>query len=197
MGAATKRVSNEELRRRVDDLPEDVTGEVIDGVLYTMGRPRVAHQYTSSNIGGDLGMGRFGGAPPPAGWLIVPDVEILFPTLESVVPDLSGWRRARARGHEDDNPMTVLPDWVCEIFSDSTKKKDLGPKRDLYARQGIKHLWLVDADERYAEAFSLNEQNRWVLLGTWSADATMDVAPFEGTPLKLENWWLPKGDSGG
>ena len=190
MGAAEKRVTNEELRRKVLDLPEGITGEVIDGVLYTMGRARPAHQYVSGTIFSALEHGRRGGGPPPSGWLILPAVEIEFPTVESVAPDLSGWRRERVEGKSRENPMTVVPDWICEILSDSTKAKDLGVKRELYARQGVKHAWIVDADAHIVEAFALNDQRRWVLLGAWSEDATMDVAPFEGTPIKLENWWM-------
>lgn len=108
------------------------------------------------------------------------------------MPDISGFRVERIRGREDENPLTIVPDWVGEVYSESTKKKDIGPKRDLYARQGVQYLWLVDADERYVEVFALNSQARSVLLGTWSSDATMDVAPFEGTSLNLSNWWLPR-----
>lgn len=193
MSASDEQAKHAALRRRIDDLPAGVTGEVIDGALQTRRRARPGHQFASNNIAGDLALGRYGGGPPAKGWLILPDVEILFANLESAVPDISGWRTERVTGHEDENPMTVIPDWVCEILSDSTRTKDVGPKRDLYARQGIKHLWLVDADERYVEAFALNEQSRWVLLGTWTNDAVMAVAPFEGTPLGLGNWWMPRG----
>jgi len=53
-----------------------------------------------------------------AGWLgDPPEVEILFPTGESAVPDLSGWRLDRVAGDAlEENPVTVVPDWICEIF---------------------------------------------------------------------------------
>ena len=66
---------------------------MIAGTLYTMGRPRPSHAMVERSLGADLGSGRHGGPPPPSGWVILPEVEILFSTGESVVPDLVGWRR--------------------------------------------------------------------------------------------------------
>ena len=121
--------------------------------------------------------------------MILPEVEILFPNGESAVPDLSGWRTERIAGHLEENPVTVVPDWVCEILSTSTRRKDLGPKRTMYAAHGIPHLWIVDPDARQLDAFAL-DHGRWSLLKTFFEDDTADVAPFEGTPLLMSNWWL-------
>lgn len=38
----------------LDALPEDIIGEIIDGVLYTRNRPSLAHQYTAAGIVSDL-----------------------------------------------------------------------------------------------------------------------------------------------
>ena len=40
------------------------------------------------------------------------------------------------------------PSLVVEILSDSTARRDLGPKRDLYERAGIAEYWIVDYEER-------------------------------------------------
>jgi len=48
----------------LDALPPGVKGEIIEGVLYTMTRPRGAHQITTLAVGSDLrgpfGLGRGG-----------------------------------------------------------------------------------------------------------------------------------------
>ncbi len=80
-----------------------MTGEVIDGELHVMGRPSIAHQNVETEVSADLR--RSGGGP--GGWLIVPEVELRFPTDELVVPDLTGWRRERIAGRENENPATV------------------------------------------------------------------------------------------
>lgn len=186
MTVAPKRRSNAELLIEVERLPENMTGEVIDGELHVMGRPSIAHQNVETEVSADLR--RSGGGP--GGWLIVPEVEVRFPTDELVVPDLSGWRRERIAGRESESPALVRADWVCEILSDSTRLKDLGPKRDLYARQGVPHLWVIDPLAHILEAFAL-ERARWVLLGMWSeAQVAVGIEPFPDGRFELARWWL-------
>ncbi len=43
------------------------------------------------------------------------------------------------------------PDLLLAIeISDSTLAKDLGPKARLYARHGVRHYWVLDAEARRA-----------------------------------------------
>ena len=64
----------------------------------------------------------------------------------------------------------VSPDWVCEVLSPSTAAVDRITKRDLYARSGIGHYWIVDVDAHTLEAFERVDR-RWLLLGTDGDDA--------------------------
>jgi Uma2 family endonuclease len=54
-------------------------------------------------------------------------------------------------------PKTVdaAPDLVVEILSPGTRQRDLGVKRDLYARFGVQEYWIVDPDERSLTILSL------------------------------------------
>ena len=185
---ALKKSSNADLLREVERLPENMTGEVIDGELFVMGRPSFAHQ----NVQAELNyLMRRGGGGGPTGWLSLPEVEVRFPSSELVVPDVSGWRAERIAGKEHENPATVRPDWVCEILSDSTRLKDLGPKRAMYARQAVPHLWVIDPLARILEAFALSG-SRWVLLGMWAENQTVsEIDPFPELQLELGRWWLP------
>jgi Uma2 family endonuclease len=45
-------------------------------------------------------------------------------------------------GSWDDAPVPIL---VVEILSDSTRRRDRGPKRDFYVESGIAEYWIVDA----------------------------------------------------
>lgn len=190
MSSAARSFTNAELCEQAGALAEPLVGEVVDGVLYTMGRPAPAHANVEKGVLIDLSGGPRGGGPPPLAWYIQAEVEIRFANDEKAVPDVSAWRSERIAGHRNDNPIRIVPDWVCEVLSDSTRKKDLGPKRDMYARQGVGHLWIVDPDAHVLEAFVLGSERRWELLGTWVEDAVAEVAPFDGTPLSLGRWWL-------
>lgn len=188
MTAARQKKSNVELLLEVERLPENMVGEVIDGDLHVMSRPSGFHQNTLAEVAAASRTGSGGGG---SGWLILPEVEVRFPTQELVVPDLTGWRAERIAGQERQNPYTVRPDWVCEILSASTRLKDLGPKRTLYARQGVPHLWLIDPEAQSLEAFGLSG-GRWLLLGMWSeSQMAAGVDPFPEVQFDLSRWWLP------
>jgi len=190
VSTAERRKSNAELCADADALPAPLVGEVIDGVLYTMARPTPAHANVEEGIVLDLRGGPRGGGPPPSGWYIKLEVEIRFPNDEKAIPDVSGWRDERIRGHRNDNPILIAPDWICEVLSDGTRRKDLGPKRDMYARHGVRHLWIVEPDAHVLETFALDSDGRWKLLASFVGDSPARAAPFEGTPLALERWWL-------
>ncbi len=186
MSVALKKKSHDELLAEIARLPEHMTGELVAGELHVMGRPSGAHQNVELELGHDL---RHGGGNTN-GWLILTEVEVLFPGKELVVPDLTGWRRENIAGHERDNPYTIRPDWVCEVLSPSTRVKDIGPKRRLYARHGVPHLWLIDPESRVLEAFKL-QQDLWLHLGTWTeADTVTNLEPFPELTFELSRWWL-------
>lgn len=41
-------------------------------------------------------------------------------------------------------PLTVLPDWICEILSPSSASNDTIKKMRLYHQSKVPHYWLVD-----------------------------------------------------
>jgi hypothetical protein len=57
----------------LEALPKGVKGEIIEGVLYTMTRPRGAHQSVEAEVIADL-LGPFRrGRGGPGGWWILPE----------------------------------------------------------------------------------------------------------------------------
>ena len=55
--------------------------------------------------------------------------------LKFTSPDVAGWRRSRMpKAPPNGEPITVVPDWICEVLSLSTEAEDRGPKMDLYRR---------------------------------------------------------------
>lgn len=188
MSTAPRLKTNAELLAEIAALPGDQSGEVIDGTAYVMGRPNLRHQSVEDGV---ITLMKKGGPGGRGGsWLIASEVSVRFPTDEEVVPDLSGWRRERFGERFDENPIRLRPDWVCEILSDSTRLKDLGPKRRLYSLQGVPHLWLIDPNAKVLEAFELIG-TAWQLLGTWSeSDTVRGLAPFPELMINLADWWL-------
>jgi Uma2 family endonuclease len=105
-----------------------------------------------------------------------------------LVPDLAGWRRERLPELPDTAALTLAPDWVCEVLSPSTEGLDRTRKMGSYAREGVKHLWLVDPRPRLLEVYR-QEQGQWSRLGAYLGDTRVRAKPFEALELKLSLLW--------
>lgn len=175
----------------VIDAPDNLVAEIIAGRLETHPRPAPRHAVAHMALGGRLMPPFQFGDGGPGGWLIVTEPEIHFGPADRrdiIVPDLAGWRRERLPKLPETAYFETAPDWACEVISPSTAHLDRGPKRDIYARDGVAHLWFVDPIHRLLEAFELRE-GRWVLLATLTNNADVAVAPFEAAPFSLADLW--------
>ncbi len=108
--------------------------------------------------------------------------------VEVAVPDLAGWRRERMPSVPEDHRFEVVPDWLCEILSPSTAKKDRVVKLPLYAHYGVAHVWIVDPVAQTLEAFELHE-GRWTLIATLKEDDQVAVPPFDAVEFSLADLW--------
>ncbi len=172
-----------------DDLlavPAPLVAEIIRGTLITMPRPRLRHALASSHLGGELyGFGsRRGG---PGGWVILDEPELHLGE-EILVPDLAGWRRARLPRVPDEPFVTLAPDWVCEVLSESTEVIDRSDKVPIYAEQGVAHVWLLDPTIKTLEVFRLDGKT-YRLLHTSKEDQKVRAEPFESMELDLSTLW--------
>jgi Uma2 family endonuclease len=172
----------------LEALPPGEKGEIIEGVLYTMTRPRGLHQHAAAGVTADL-RGPFDrGRGGPGGWWILPEPGIELPGTPEIAPDVAGWRRERLPELPGDAPIRVVPDWVCEILSPSTRRHNLLVKKPYYAKIGVKHHWLVDLDARTIAAYRLQD-GLWVELGTYGDEREARIEPFADVSLDVASWW--------
>jgi Uma2 family endonuclease len=174
----------------LDALPPGIVGEIIEGVLYTMTKPRVRHQRTATRIAGKLSDPFDEGNGGPGGWWIVAEPGIELPNTPEISPDVAGWRRDRMPELPVDEPIRVVPDWTCEILSKTTRRHDLEVKRPYYARVGVAYHWLVDIDARLLTAHRL-ESSEWRIIGTYSNETEARIPPFDAIALNVASWWPP------
>lgn len=80
------------------------------------------------------------------------------------------------------------PDWVCEVLSPSTAAIDRSVKRRIYARVGVRWLWLIEPETRTLETFVLDAGD-WKVAGTWHSDALVRAAPFDAIESDLAALW--------
>ena len=175
-------------------LPDNMVGEIVQGELFVSPRPAVRHALASSVLVGALGGPFHRGQGGPGGWWILHEVELHF-GADVLVPDLSGWRRTRIA--ELPGPaegfISLPPDWVCEVISPSTAQLDRGRKLQVYAREGVNHVWLVDPLARTLEVFRL-EGNGWHLIRTYAENERVRAEPFEAIELDLGELWSSSAD---
>jgi Uma2 family endonuclease len=174
----------------LDALPPGVVGEIIEGVLYTMTKPRMRHQRTTTRIGAGVGDPFDVGRGGPGGWWIVAEPGIELPNTPEISPDVAGWRRERMPEMPGSEPIRTVPDWVCEILSPATRRHDLLRKLPYYAKIGVPYLWLVDLEARVLTAHKL-ESAAWRIIGTYSDETEARIEPFDAVALHIAEWWPP------
>ena len=171
----------------LEAVPEHLVAEIIDGELLTHPRPSPRHGAAAfalrAGIAASFQLGRNG----PGGWIIIGRSELhLGPHV--VVPDAAAWRRERLTAMPDTNYFESAPDWVCEVLSGSTEKRDRTIKMRIYAEAGVPHFWLIDPRLQILEAFELIEGG-WLKLGAWNSDDEVRVPPLDAVAISLADLW--------
>ena len=171
------------------EAPPHMVAEIVSGKLYTHPRPAPRHATASSVLGSCICAPFHVGAGGPGGWWIIDEPELHLGE-DILVPDIAGWRRERMPEMPITAYFELAPDWVCEVLSPSTRMLDLGSKREVYAREGVGYLWLVDPDVQSLEAFELHG-TEWVLIDKLFDDASVSLPPFEEVSFNLGDLWPP------
>lgn len=168
--------------------PAHVVAELVSGVLHTHPRPAKPHAAAASALGEELGPPFKRGRGGPGGWVILDEPELHLGG-DVLVPDLAGWRRERLPHLDASVPyFDLAPDWVCEVLSPSTEALDRGEKRVAYAREGVRHLWLVTPPARLLEILRL-DGGRWLIAQTFAGDDKVRAEPFDAIELDLSILW--------
>ena len=179
------------LYEQLEALPEGLTGEILNGQIYTQPRPSLPHVITATSLADELVSPFQKGRGGPGGWWIAVEPELHFiQDTEVDVPDLAGWRRERLARFPQGHRVAVVPDWVCEILSPSTKSKDRMVKMPIYAHFGVAYAWLIDPLTHTLEAYAL-EGEAWREIGRFAGAALVSVAPFDAVTINLGDLWAP------
>lgn len=188
--AAQRKATFDELYAAILALPEGITGEILtDGQIDTMGRPGRGHSRFATRLVGRLHELE---DDPAGGWVFDFEREIRFGLTRLAVPDLAGWR---VGGEEptflSENPVLRVPDWTCEVLSDSTRAKDRQEKLPLYLRCGVGYVWLADPVARQVEVFVAGPDEP-IRTAVATGGGVARLPPFEAWPIDLAVLWLPQ-----
>jgi Uma2 family endonuclease len=76
------------------------------------------------------------------------------------------------------------PDWIIEILSPHTTKRDIQDKYDLYEESGVKEYWIVEPRNSTVEVFVLAE-NRYLRIRTYVQDDVVPCQTIDGLTIDL------------
>jgi Uma2 family endonuclease len=171
----------------IEALPPHVTGEILFGVLHSYRRPAPTHAHTvgalQAELGANFGHRKLGSR----GYLFLREPELhLGPHV--IVPGIAGWRRERMPKLPGTAFIETSPDWVCEVMSPSTRRKDRTDKLAIYAAFGVGHCWYVDPSLQTLEVFELTG-SKWLLTATLKDADPVCAPPFEAHTFALDVLW--------
>jgi Uma2 family endonuclease len=134
-------------------LPEDKRYEILDGELHMVPAPNTRHQRLLAELFYVL---LHHARERKLGDVFVAPYDVVLSHESVVQPDLLYVSNERL-GIIGEANITGPPDLVVEVLSPSTGQRDLGIKRNLYARYGVREYWIVDPESRTVEVLSWTE----------------------------------------
>jgi Uma2 family endonuclease len=162
--------------------------EVLDGEIVEKALPRGEHGVAQSWIAGALVPAfarRANGPSRPGGWWFATEPTIDLSMHQTVQPDVAGWRRERMPNRPSGYPITLRPDWVCEVMCDGdARRRDAIHKRRIYADHGVPFYWLVDTERETLTVLSLTDRGYVEQLTAARADRVRAV-PFDLLELQV------------
>jgi len=85
----------------------------------------------------------------------------------------------------DEQGCNGAPDWIIEIVSKGSSKKDAQIKHALYAESGVAEYWLVFPYETIIQQFVLNDQGQYQLRCSFAADDMATAHLFPDLSINL------------
>lgn len=138
-------------------LPEGQRAELIDGVIYDMAPPNTMHQRLVMNLSSEIrsyikkNNGSCEVFPAPfAVFLNADDRNYVEPDI-SVICDKDKLNEKGCNG---------APDWIIEVISPSTKRKDYGIKLFKYRTAGVREYWIVNPLTNTVNVYDLEKDEQ-------------------------------------
>jgi Uma2 family endonuclease len=167
-------------------LPEDARIELIDGEFIEKAPPTFDHGVAQGHTIGLLSSAfhrRPGGPRGPGGWWIASEVDIVLDG-RGYRPDIAGWRRERAPEPPRARPVTLRPDWLCEIVSETNRATDTIKKLRRYHQSGVPHYWILDQLDRTLTVHRHTPEGYVIALRA-EADERVRAEPFDAIELHV------------
>lgn len=155
-------------------LPDDKRVELIDGVFYDMAAPSPVHQRIGGEMHRQISNFIFENKGTCIPFMSPVDVRLDCDDKTMIQPDvvilcdkdkLTKWG------------IMGAPDFVVEVLSPSTRRKDCIKKLDKYMEAGVREYWMVDPDKRKVIVYEFEKESYPMVYGM---DGQIPVGIYEG-----------------
>lgn len=180
--------SQRDTRLTYDDfmlIPDDgKRHEIIDGVHYVTPSPVLRHQELLGRL--HLAIGKHLEDHPEFGRVFLSPLDTVFSPWDVVEPDLVFVAADQLDILTDPN-IQGAPALVVEILSPGTRKRDVGIKRQLFDRGGVREYWIVDPRARDLTVYRRSPDGSFPKIAQLSAiaDASLVTPILPGFALSL------------
>lgn len=137
-------------------LPEGAPFELLNGKLHYMPSPFRKHQIVAGNLTAYL---IFHVKKNKIGQVLPAPMDVHFGEKNVVQPDIIFVSKARKKILQD--YVKGAPDFLVEILSSGTRKKDIGEKKALYGKKEVLEYWVIDPNKETIEVFK-NQKKKMV-----------------------------------
>lgn len=166
---------------------EEINAEIIYGDLYMMSSPTSAHQTASMEF--SVQIHNFLSDKPCRIFAAPFDVRLFENDKDDinnidtvVVPDISV---ICDKNKIDDNGCKGAPDFIIEILSPSTIRRDRFIKLNLYQRAKVREYWIADPVNGSVEVYLPNESGNFVVSEIYTKKDIAKVTVLPGCEIDL------------
>ncbi|MBR4904335.1 MAG: Uma2 family endonuclease [Selenomonadaceae bacterium] len=138
----------------VSDIRDDY--EIIEGEKFMAPSPGMWHVNITANLIGTIGVyARIN----KLGVAFADNFDVHFPDGSLFRPDFIFVSATNEKLFMENRNTTLhgVPDMVAEIFSKSTMKRDVGIKKDVYERNGVREYWIIDPWRETIDVYLLRD----------------------------------------
>ena len=169
----------------VSDIRDDY--EIIEGIKFMAPSPGFGHVNVTVNlvtiINGYTRINKLGMA-------FADHFDVHFPDGNLFQPDFIFVSAEKAKSFFENENMTLhgVPDMVAEIFSRSTMKRDIGIKKDVYERNGVREYWIINPWSKSIEVYLLRDGKYYLddVYHNYSDDELTEMTDEERAEVKFE-----------
>ena len=165
---------------------DDVRRELYDGLIVELSTPWRKHAQVSSHLTGILGNYLAGKKPhiyhAPFDVRMFKDANktsddqiytVVQPDL-SIITDLSKL---------DDRGCLGAPEFIIEIATKETSKRDIKDKFNIYQEHGVLEYWIVSPNDENVTVFILDKNGKFQFVGMYAENDKIPVNIFNGDLL--------------